>query len=307
MTPQETEMQEDYISRINKVFQFIDQNPDGDLSLEAVSQVACFSPFHFHRIFKTMTGETLNEYVTRHRLEKAASWLFHRKNIPVTEIALQNGFSSNSAFTRAFKKFYGVSPTAFRNQNPHRFSKIRQIESKNGQAYPSIEQYICVIENIKIWTKMNAKIEVREVPAMNLAYVSCIGHLNVENAYHTLLRWATPKGLLDKPGVRMVTIYHDSFKITHPDKVRISACMVLDQPEKTSGEIGLTTIESGKCIAGSYEITLDEFEKAWTGLFMWMNENGYKKADRNPFEIFYNNFREHPEGKCIVDFFIPIE
>ncbi|MEZ4829050.1 MAG: AraC family transcriptional regulator [Bacteroidia bacterium] len=102
MTHPKTDMQEDYISRINKVFQFIDQNPDGDLSLEAVSQVACFSPFHFHRIFKTMTGETLNEYVTRHRLEKLLHGFFI-ENIPVTEIALQNGFSSNSAFTRAFK------------------------------------------------------------------------------------------------------------------------------------------------------------------------------------------------------------
>lgn len=154
---------------------------------------------------------------------------------------------------------------------------------------------------------MNAKIEVRHVPAMNLAYVSCIGHLNVGNAYNTLLRWATPKGLLARPDVKMVTIYHDSFKITHPDKVRISAAMLLSAPVEVGGEIGLTSITAGRCIVGSYEITLDEFEKAWTGLFVWMNENGYKKADRNLFEMFHNDFRQHPEGKCIVDFYIPVE
>ncbi|MBU2045197.1 MAG: GyrI-like domain-containing protein, partial [Bacteroidetes bacterium] len=88
---------------------------------------------------------------------------------------------------------------------------------------------------------------------------------------------------------------------------RMSACLILDEPIKMSGEIGLTTIEKAKCIVGHFEIGLHEFEKSWTGLFIWMNENGYKKADRNPFEIYHNNFNEHPQRKCMVDFCIPVE
>lgn len=76
---------------------------------------------------------------------------------------------------------------------------------------------------------------------------------------------------------------------------------------KPRGEIGLTTIEKGKYITGHFEISLDEFEKSWTGLFIWMNENGYKKTEGNPFEIYQNNFNDHPEKKCVVDLYIPIE
>ncbi|KIQ20113.1 AraC family transcriptional regulator [Flavobacterium sp. MEB061] len=305
MTLTDKEIQTDYKNRINRVFEFIDQNLESDLSLNAVSEIAFFSPFHFHRVFKFVTQETLHEYVKRRRIEKSASDLLH-KNITATEIAHKYGFSDNSSYSRAFKKHFGVSPTEFKNQNPNRFSKIRQLKSKNGQEYPDYEKYICVINNLKNWIKMNAKIEIKEMSKMDLAYVSSIGPHNLENAYGKLMQWATPKGLI-KDQTKMITVYHDSFKVTESDKVRMSASILLDKAVETNGEVGVTTIEAGKFIVGSFEIGLKEFEKSWTGLFVWMNENGYKKADREPFEIYHNNFNEHPEKKSIVDLCIPIE
>ena len=153
---------------------------------------------------------------------------------------------------------------------------------------------------------MNSKIEIKEMPKFELAFITQIGHLGLENAYAKLIQWAAPKGLLTEDS-KMATIYHDSFKITEPDKVRMSACLILNEKTEVSGEIGLTTIEKGKFIVGHFEIGIQEFEKSWTGLFIWMNENGYKKANRNPFEIYHNNFNEHPEKIAIVDFYIPIE
>jgi AraC family transcriptional regulator len=153
---------------------------------------------------------------------------------------------------------------------------------------------------------MNAKIEIKEMPKLELVFITQIGHIGLEKAYAKLIQWATPKGLLKRDS-KMATIYHDSFKITDPDKVRMSACLILNEKTEVSGEIGLTTIEKGKFIVGHFEIGIHEFEKSWTDLFIWMNENGYKKADRNPFEIYHNNFNEHPEKICIVDFYIPIE
>lgn len=294
-----------YKTRINRVFEYIDQNLESNLSLQSVSEVAFFSPFHFHRIFKFVTGETLNEYITRKRIEKSASDLLH-KNITATKIAHNYGFSDNSSFSRAFKKYFKVSPTEFKKQNPNRFSKIRQLKSKNGQDYPNYEKYICMIDNLKNWIEMNAKVEIKEVPKMNVAYISCIGSQNLGNSFEKLIQWATPKGLMNDQ-TKMMTIYHDSFKFTDANKIRMSASILLNKPEEIEGEVGLTTIETGKFIVGSFIIGVDEFEKSWTGLFVWMNDQGYKKADREPFEIYYNNFNEHPEKKAIVDFYIPIQ
>ena len=300
-------MKEDYIKRINNIFLFIDENLDQELNLETIANIGFYSPFHLHRIFKAITNETINEYITRKRIEKTASILLHKREITISELSLQYGFNSNSSFTRTFKKFYGISPTEFRKSNPNKFSKIGKVQSKNGQESEILEEYICNINNHKNWIKMKAKIEIKEMPKLDLAFITQIGHNGMENAYDKLIKWAIPKGLLENENLKVVTIYHDSFKITEPDKVRMSACISLKEKVKVTGEIGLTTIEKGKFIVGHFEIRINEFEKSWNSLFIWMNENGYKKADRNPYEIYYNNFNEHPEKISIVDFCIPIE
>lgn len=295
----------DYKNRINRVFKYIDENLDSDLSLSVVSKVALFSPYHFHRVFKFITGETLNGYINRQKIEKSALDLLH-KNMTTTEIAHKYGFSDNSSLSRAFKNYFGLSPTEFKKQNPNRLSKIRQLESKNRQQYPDYDKYICIINNLNHWIKMNANIEIKDIKKMDLAYVSSSGIQNIEDAYGKIIQWATPRGLMNDQ-TKMVTIYHDSFKVTEPHKVRMSASILLNEPHEIDGEIGLTAVEPGKFIVGGFEIEMNAFEKSWTGLFLWMNENGYKKADRNPFAVYHNNYKEHPEQKAIVDLYIPIE
>ncbi len=289
---------------ITKVFPYIEENLSGDLSLETVADVACFSPFHFHRLFKAITGETLGQYVSRLRAEKAAADLLHTER-PVTEIALNRGFSEHSAFTRSFKKYYGNSPTEFRQQNNQRFSKVRQLLSKSGQAYPMPQQYLCKLNKLKHWTAMNATIEVKELAPMQLAGTHCQGPQNLAAAYSKILRWATPQGLVHA-NTKMVTIYHDSFQFTEADKVRMSACILLEGSQSTGGDTLPIILPGGKHIIARQEIGIHEFEKAWTGLFLWMNENGYRKAEANPFEIYHNNPNEHPQNLAVVDFCIPV-
>jgi AraC family transcriptional regulator len=300
-------LKEDYIKRINQVFTFIEKNLDAELSLETIASIAHYSPFHFHRIFKTITKETLNGYVLRKRMEKSASVLMRKKEVTISELSLQYGFNSNSAFTRAFKQFYGISPTEFRKRSPDKYSKIRKEESKNGQRALMFEEYLCSITDLINWTNMHAHIEVKELPTMNLAYISHVGHDHLESTFERLLKWSGPRGLLDTPDVKMILIYHDSYKITPPDKVRMSACILLHKAIEVDGEIGLKTITKGKYITGRFEIISEEFEKAWTSMYVWLNEHGYKTTDSPSFEIHHNDFRKHPERKFVVDFCIPID
>ena len=302
----DTNSKEDQIQRMYKVFDFIDTHLDENLSLEVIASVASFSPFYFHRIFRFIIGESLHQYISRRRLEKAALDLLH-KNSSATQLAYTYGFSDISSFSKAFKKHFLCSPTTFKKQNPHRHHKINQVESKNGQVYPTLENYICRLKNLKNWITMNAKIEVKELPSLNVAYTTCIGAQHLGTTFNRLIEWAGPKGLMN-PDAKLMTVYYDSFKVTPADKVRMSACIVLDHPIVIDNDsIGEMIIEGGKYIVGSFVIGVEEFEKSWTGLFLWMNENGYTKADKEPFEMYHNNFNEHPERKAIVDFYIPVK
>lgn len=299
-------MNQDYIKRVNRILNFIDQNIDSELSLEKVAAIGHYSPFHLHRVFKEVISETLNAYITRKRIEKTAAMLMHRKELSIAEIYMQNGFSSNSSFTRAFKKFYEVSPTKFRAISPTKFSKISQTDSKNRQAQGLLAAYICRMNELKNWIDSNATIEIKELPKLDLAYITQIGMNGLPDAFGRLIKWATPLGLMKSEDLKLARIYHDSFKITAPEKVRMSVCIILKEPIAVDGEVELTTIPNGKFIVARLEIEPKDFEKAWRGLFAWMNDNGYRKADQNPFEIYHNDFNIHPEKKFIVDLYIPI-
>ncbi|GAA3631595.1 AraC family transcriptional regulator [Flavivirga jejuensis] len=298
--------EKDYISRINLVLKHIDNNLDSELSLGLLSRLALYSPFHFHRIFKAIIGETLNSYIIRKRIEKAASVLIHKKNISITELSLQYGFSSNASFTRAFKNFYGLSPSEFRKENPSKFSKISNSESKNSQENLIFEKYICNINNHLNWIKINANIEIKEISELKFASITHFGENDVESVFDRLIKWANSKDLMKNPETKMARVFHDSFKITTPDKVRMSICVLTNKPFTPEGEIDAITIKKSKCIVGRFEISPNDFEKSWSSLFVWMNDQGYKKAEKNPFEIYHNDFREHHENKCIVDLHIPI-
>lgn len=300
-------MQDDYIKRLNKVLTYIEDNLHGELSLSIVADIACYSPFHLHRIFKAITNETLNNYIVRKRVENSAIMLIHRKEFNITEIATKNGFKNDSTFSRTFKKIYNQSPLDFRKSNLDNFSKISKMNSNIGKKTYITDQYLCNIDNLKNWIKMNAKIEIKELPKMNLAYVTQIGVEGIENAFQKIIKWATPKSLLNVDQTNVCRVFHDSFKVTDADKVRMSIGILSPQSIKVDGDLALTIIEKGKNIVGSFEIEPKDFEKAWSSLFIWMNENGYKKADKFPFEIYYNNFNDHPEKKCIVDLIIPIQ
>lgn len=306
MEPSGKKIQADYAGRIDRVFGYIDKNLQSDLSLHTLAEVACFSPYHFHRVFKYITQETVNEYVTRRRIEKATLELIHR-DAEISIVAMQVGFKDASSFTRTFKKYYRLSPREFRQANPNRFSKIRQLQSKNGQSYPSVEEYLCIINESKKWMSMNANIEVLEAPELNVAGVTHVGLNGVAVAFEKIIRWANGKGLMQDPDAKLGRIFYDSAKVTPPEKVRMTVFILPTRPFETEGDVNKLRILPSRCIISRFEINPDEFEKSWTGLFIWMNENGYKKGPGHPYEIYHNNYREHPENKFVVDFYIPIE
>ncbi len=101
-----------YTARVNRVMDHIEAHLDETLDLYALAGIAQLSPFHFHRLFQALTGETLADRVRRRRLEVAAGRLLMRPDSTALRIALDVGFNSAEAFTRAFRAHFGVTPTS---------------------------------------------------------------------------------------------------------------------------------------------------------------------------------------------------
>lgn len=99
--------------RLDRAVASIHGNLDGDLSLERMATDACLAPFHFHRVFTSYFGETPHRYVTRLRLQRAAT-LLRGTDRPVTDVATDCGFESAGSFTTLFTRHFGVPPSRFR-------------------------------------------------------------------------------------------------------------------------------------------------------------------------------------------------
>ena len=103
----------DLYERIAAAKVYIDENFREPINLEAISQQAFLSRFHFHRIFTQVYRSTPHQYVTRKRLDKARDLLAHNK--PVTEVCNEVGFESIGSFSMLFKKEVGFAPQYYRN------------------------------------------------------------------------------------------------------------------------------------------------------------------------------------------------
>ncbi len=297
----------EYIGRINKVMDYIERNLDQDLNLSEISRIACYSPFHFHRIFSVISGETINAFITRKRIEKIASQLIAGTETPLAELASKYGFNSASSFTRTFSKFYGMSPSEFRENGLGPFSKISKVASKNGKELVTFEQYICSSKTINDWIMKNAQIEVKQMPAIKLVYMKHMGSFDkIGMVYEKLFQWAGPKGILG-PNTKTITVYHDDPKVTEMSKVRQSAGITISNDLKVDGEVGLMNLPEGKFAVGRFEIGVMEFEKAWDSMCVWVADKGYTVRDGDYFELYHNDHTQHPEQKFILDICIPVD
>jgi len=318
-----------YIFRINNVLDYIEQNIDKKLHLKTLSGVANFSPFHFHRIFQSMVGETVNQFIQRVRIEKAANMLISNLKKSITEVAFDSGFSSSATFSRAFREFFEMTPSEWRNKGSLTDRKISKTESKKSQEISNIGkdlyQSICIFDNVtgkQIWrlemkkgieSKLEANVEVKEIASINVAYLRHIGPYIgdvelFESLFGKLVKWAGPRGLINFPETQFISVYHDNPDITDENKHRLSVCLTVPENTKGEGEVGTMIIEGGTYAVAHFEISDNEYESAWASVYgKWLPDSGYQPVDRPCFELYLNDPKEHPENKHIVDIHIPVK
>lgn len=319
-------LREEYISRINRVIDHIGENIDKDLSLETMARVANFSPFHFHRIFRAMVGETLYQFILRIRVERAAMKLVSQPRKSITDIAFDCGFSGSAAFARAFRDNFKMSPSQWRSRKSFSESKNRKLQG-NLSKIPSKERkdfsvsfdYNSDVKHNLIWrikmkeTKKQIQVEVKEQPSMQVAYVRHIGPYQgdtnlFENLFKKLMTWAGPRGLLNFPETKCLTVYYDDPEVTDDDKLRTDVCLTVPEDTEVSGEIGKMEIPGGQFAVAHCEIAADEYPDAWKMLMGgWLPESGYQPDDRLCYELYLNNPKDHPDNKHIVDICLPVK
>ena len=296
-----------YVARINRVLDHIGAHLAQPLDLQTLAEVAHFSPWHFHRVFQAMTGETLADCVRRLRLEAAAQRLVSRPSEPALNIALDVGFASAEVFTRAFKAQFGVPPTAWRRgawrqwaqRNQQALSKIHQA---NRKAHQTLVAGFC--KDPSSWpagpvqpekgTPM--QVEIRILPARRLAYLRHTGPYGdpgIGRTWQRFGQWCGQHGLA--MGER-IGISQDNPEITPADKLRYDCCVPVEADFKPEGEIGVQDFAGGKYACAPFRGTGAEIHQAWMRTYgEWLPQSGWQADDKPGVELYGEDFVMDPK------------
>lgn len=270
----------DYVERVNRAIDYVARNLNGDLSLEAVARAGCFSPFHFHRVFKGLVGETLGQFVKRQRLERALQLMSRSPGRSLTDVALDSGFSSSSDFSRSFKQRFGVPPSAF-DLASLRDARRDELDRAHGGA-----------EGAPRFARLRAgenpdgfEVTVRDLPPRMVAYVRVLDPFRsfaaVVEAYEHLTTWAEAHGVADRQWLGYMWEDPD---IVALENCRYDAAVEVDdvRPDGRIGRFEFPAMRVAEVrIAGGLELET----RACDWLFeSWLPHSGYVPDDLPSFE-----------------------
>lgn len=297
-----SDTESDYISRVNAVFDYIEQNLEKDISLTELAEVSCFSKYHFSRIFDAVVGETPFKFIKRVRLEKAASMLRLHQEKTVTEIALQCGYNDLAVFSRNFNEWFGKSP-----------SEIQRSKSENSNENQTIDissLYLDAEQNGNNSIEQLQSSGVRNITKLTVAYLRHVGpYKGAESLYNEyfskLLCWANARGLTKQANAHPMAIYHDAPCITDEEKLRLSFCLPVPPETRVSGEFGMMKLPGGRFLVAQFNIAPQKIPLAWQWIYeSWFPGSGYLPDDGLPYEVYPKTVQD---GKITVNIYVPLK
>lgn len=292
---------DDYKERMLRVLLYIQGHLDENLPLEKLARVAAFSPYHFHRIFRGMLGESVKEHIRRLRLERAAVRLKHSDS-PITMIAFEAGYESHEAFTRAFKAMRGMTPSEFRSRN----GTYPPLSSRTRVHYRERGEISGFEPHIPGGKPMDVKIETLE--PMRVAFVRHIGpYKDCGPAWEKLCAHLGKKGLLG-PDTRYIGLCHDDPEVTAADKIRYDACATVGEDFEAAGEIGVQEIEGGDYAVTTHLGPYDKLSETYAALFgQWLPASGRECRSAPSLEFYLNDPESTDPEDLVTDIYAPLE
>lgn len=280
----------EYEKRVNRVVDHVAAHLAEDLSLARLARVAAFSPFHFHRVFRAITGETLAGFIQRLRIEKSAAALSLHPDLSVLEIALDHGFASAATFARAFRVRFGMSATQWRRGGAQRWRRRRESKPgkpirKPGKASSRAGRHT----PRKRSEEARMTIRVRDLPAYHLAYMRHVGPYGdhgIPALWARFRVWMEARGLPVAETVR-IGIGHDEPAITAPARCRYDACAVVPADFAADRRVNLMDLPAGRYAVATFTGGPHEIEGAWARVFAaWLPASGFQPDDRPCLEIY---------------------
>lgn len=278
-----------YATRVEKVVAHLADHLDQPLTLEQLAAIGHFSPFHFHRIYRGLMGETVADTLRRMRLHRAAVELVHGRHTLET-IAYRCGYGSGAAFNRAFAQAYGMPPGAFRRRQDHAI----QAPSCPDRASPE--------------DTIMYEVRIEALPSRHVAALRHVGpYHDIGSAFGRLAAWAAGQGM--RPGQqRSFGIYYDDPESKPGAELVADACVEVAPGQSVDGEVRTLTIAGGRHAVLVHTGPYAELERPYRWLFgEWLPGSGEEAADAPVVEEYLNDPQSLPPTEWQTAICVPLK
>jgi AraC family transcriptional regulator len=284
---------ESYEARFLRAVDYLQQHLDERLATEEIAHVACFPPHHFHRIFRGMAGESIQEHVRRLRLERAAQQL-KSLDLPVKEVALKAGYESREAFTTDFHALFSMSPSQFRVADEPLPNSPSGVHYNNSLGYRTPDYG-------------DAPVAITTIEPRSIAYIRHTGPYNQLTAtWRTLVQWALPRGLFG-PSAWFLGVAHHDPDIVAPHQVYYDAAITVSQDIHPEPPIGIMELAGGEYVTmmhkGPYELLGRSFQRLLGG---WLPTSGRELRDAPAFDQYLNSPHNTRPDELVTVIHIPL-
>lgn len=288
-----------YEESILRVQMHMQKTLDDPFDANEIASVAGFSRFHLSRLFSAMTGESLLEYRRRLLLERAAHSLLYKAR-SVTELSFEAGYETPETFTRAFSKLYGVPPGEYRRKlraaMKHRLETI-QVRSKLFTLSLSIDE--------GGRKDMEVKIE-KHVP-MRVAFIRHTGPYDTCGQAWSKLCGAPEVASRLGPDTLALSLCYDDPDVTEPDKIRMDACVAVDDGFAPGNGIEAQIIPGGEFAVVVYKGAYSGLHDAYRAIYgEWLPKSGREFAGSYSMEIYRTDCNSTPPEENITEIRIPL-
>lgn len=274
-----------YQYQLEKVIEFIGKHLDEKLDLTQLSTIACFSKYHFHRLFTAYTGLSLQQYIRWLRLKRAAHQLIVDKDKTIIEIAINAGFESHEAFTRVFKQACGMNPSEFRvHSNWSSWENPPYCLPKQGN----------IIMNVVI----------KDIPARRLAVFEHRGAPEkLGESVNKLIHWAKSQSMNLKPKAgEAFGFAYDDPKTTASADFRFDLGIAVAEQIKLEGNIIEKRLPAGRYAVAMHKGSRDTIGDTVYGLYRdWLPNSGEQLGDLPCIFCYYNFDHEVAETELLTE------
>jgi AraC family transcriptional regulator len=282
MAKQQT--QESYQARLARVVDHIYTHLDEDIRPEGLAEIACLSPYHWHRIYVAMRGETIGVTIRRLRLVRAADRLAN-SDLPIDMIAKRAGYSGADAFARAFRDSYGKTPADYRATGSHAAFKAAA-EAEDHAGFP---------------------IAIETLPATRCASVPHRGgYMQIDQAMGRLFT-ALAMQKVSAPNQAMRAVFFDDPDLTPVDSLRSAACSPIAEGVSLAAPLEETVLRGGLYARLRYRGPYADMKGAYRWLLgVWLPESGYEPDDQPIFEAYLSNPQDVAPTDLLTDILLPL-